>query len=45
MPTSRADLVDLLEILGQLHAVDDDPAALPVLDTVDASKQRRLAAA
>ena len=40
-----ADLVDLLEILGQFHAVDDDPAALPVLDTVDASKQRRLAAA
>ena len=40
-----ADLIDLLEVLRQFHAVDDDPAALPVLDAVDASKQRRLAAA
>jgi hypothetical protein len=40
-----AHLVDLLEILGQLHAIDDDAAALPVLDAVDAAKQRRFAAA
>ena len=36
---------DLLGILGQLDAVDDDAAALPVLQPVDAAEQRRLAAA
>ncbi len=40
-----AHLVDLLEVLGQFHAIDDDTAALPALDPVDASEQRRLAAA
>src|SRR5262249_30265559 len=40
-----ADLVDRPEILGELRAVDDDAAALPVLDAVDAAQQRRLAAA
>ena len=40
-----AHLVDLLEVLGQFHAVDDDAAALPVLEPVDAAQQRRLAAA
>ena len=40
-----AHFVDLLEILRQFHAIDDDTAALPALDPVDASEQRRLAAA
>src|SRR5262249_24659862 len=39
-----AHLVDALEILGELGAVDDHASALPVFDTVDATKQRRLAA-
>jgi hypothetical protein len=38
-------LVDRLEVLGQLDAVDDHPALLPILDPVDAAQQRRLAAA
>ena len=33
---------DLLGIVGQLDAVDDDAAALPVLQPVDAAQQRRL---
>src|SRR5215472_3695285 len=44
-PNLAAHLVDRLEILGKLGAVDDDATALPVLDPVDAAKQRRLAAA
>ena len=39
-----AHLVDRLEVFGQLDAVDDDAALLPVLDPVDAAEQRRLAA-
>src|SRR5437870_7363789 len=38
-------LIDRLEVLGQLDAVDDHPALLPILDPVDAAQQRRLAAA
>src|SRR4030095_13224197 len=44
-PDLAAHLVDRLEILGELGAIDDDTTALPVLDAVDATKQRRLAAA
>src|SRR6266540_896159 len=44
-PDLAAHLVDGLEILGELSAVDDDPTALPVFDTVDTAKQGRLAAA
>src|SRR5205823_9214123 len=40
-----AHFVDTLEILGELGAIDDDAAALPVFDAVDTAKQRRLAAA
>src|SRR5512133_2561678 len=40
-----ANLVDALEILGELGTVDDDAAALPVFYAVDTAKQRRLAAA
>ena len=36
---------DLLWIVGQLDAVNDDAALLPVLKPVDAAQQRRLAAA
>ena len=36
---------DLLGIVGQLLAVDDDTAALPVFEAVDAAKHRRFAAA
>ncbi len=36
---------DLLRVIGQLDAVDDDAAALPVFQPVDAAQQRRLAAA
>src|SRR5262249_31618384 len=44
-PDLAAHLIDGLEILGELGAIDDDATALPVLDAVDATKQRRLAAA
>ena len=36
---------DVLRIVGQFDAVDDDAAALPVLQPVDAAQQRRFAAA
>jgi hypothetical protein len=38
-----ADLVDLLEIVGELGAVDDDLALLVLLQPVDAADHRRLA--
>jgi hypothetical protein len=40
-----ADLVDALEVVGQLDAVDDDLALLVLLEPVDAADQRRLARA
>ena len=40
-----ANLVDPLEVVGQLDAIDDQAALLPALDAVDAAQQRRLAAA
>ncbi len=40
-----ADLVDLLEIVGELRAVDDDLALLVLLQPVDAADHRRLARA
>ena len=40
-----ADLVDVLEVVGQLDAVDDDLALLVLLQPVDAADQRRLAGA
>ena len=36
---------DLFRIFGQFDAVDDDPSLLPVFEAIDATKQRRLAAA
>ena len=45
MPTSRADFVDLLQVVGELDAVDDDLALLVFLEPVDAADQRRLARA
>ncbi len=36
---------DALGIVVELDAVDDDAAALPILQPVDAAQQRRLAAA
>ncbi len=36
---------DLLGIVGQLDAVDDDAAALPILQPVDTAQQRRFSAA
>src|SRR5712692_1222849 len=44
-PDLATHFVDLLDIGTELHAIDDDAAALPVLDAIDAAKQRRLAAA
>src|SRR5262249_1597761 len=44
-PDLAAHLIDGLEILGELRAVADHAAALPIFDAVDAAKQRRLAAA
>ena len=38
-----ADLVDLLEVVGELDAVDDDAALLVLLQPVDAADHRRLA--
>ena len=40
-----ADLVDALEIVGELDAVDDDLARLMLLEPVDAADERRLARA
>ena len=37
------DFVDLLEIVGKLDPIDDDPARLMLLETVDAADERRLA--
>ena len=39
------DLVDALEVVGELDAVDDDAALLVLLQPVDAADQRRLAGA
>ena len=39
------DLVDLLQVAGQLDAVDDDAALLVLLQPVDAADHRRLAGA
>ena len=36
---------DLFRIIGELDAVDDDAAGLPVLQMIDAAQQGRLAAA
>ena len=40
-----ADLVDALQILGELDSGDDDPPGLMFLEPVDAADQRRLAGA
>src|SRR3546814_6926004 len=40
-----ANLVDLLEIVGQFQPVDDDLPPLMLLEPVDAADQRRLARA
>ena len=40
-----ADLVDALEVVGELGAVDDDAALLVLLEPVDAADHRRLAGA
>jgi hypothetical protein len=40
-----ADLVDLLQVVGQFDAVDDDLALLVLFQPVDAADQRRLARA
>src|SRR5262245_10987857 len=40
-----AHLLDLLKVLGELDAIDHEPALLPVLDPVDATQQGGLAAA
>ena len=40
-----AHLVDALEVVGQLDAVDDQRAGLMLLQAVDAAEQRRLAGA
>ena len=40
-----ADLVDLLEVVGQLDAVDDDAALLMLLEPVDAADHGRFAGA
>ena len=40
-----ADLVDLAQIIGQLHALHDDAPGLMLLQPVDAADQRRLARA
>src|SRR5690606_26716081 len=37
------DLIDLLEIVGQFLALDDDPALLMLLQTIDATDHRRFA--
>ena len=37
------DLVDLLQVVGEFDAVDDDLALLMLLEPVDAADQRRLA--
>ena len=39
------DLVDALEVVGELDAVDDDLAGLMLLEPVDAADHRRLARA
>ena len=44
-PDLAPHVVDLLEVGAELHPVDDDAAALPILEPIDAAKQRRLAAA
>jgi hypothetical protein len=38
-----ADRFDLLEVVGQLHAVDDDAALLVFFQTIEATNRRRLA--
>ena len=45
MPTSRRIASIALDVVGQLDPVDDDLAALEVLERVDAADQRRLARA
>ena len=40
-----AHLVDALEVVGQLGAVDDDAALLVLFQPVDAADHRRLAGA
>ena len=40
-----AHLVDVLEVVGELDAVDDDAALLMFFEAVDAADQRRLAGA
>ncbi len=44
-PDFAADLVDLLEVIGELDAVDDDLALLVLFQTVDAADHRGLAGA
>src|SRR5439155_20690012 len=44
-PDFAAHLVDGLEVDGQLNAIDDDAALLPVRDAVDTAQKRRLAPA
>ena len=40
-----ADLVDLLQVVGELDPVDDDPALLMLLEPIDAADHGRLAGA
>ena len=37
--------MDLLDVGAELHPLDDDAAALPILEPIDAAKERGLAAA
>jgi bifunctional DNase/RNase len=45
MPTLAAHLVDLLEIVGQFVAIDDDLTLLVLFQPVDAADHRRFAGA
>src|SRR5690606_28117752 len=44
-PRLPADLLDGLDVLGQLDAVDHDPPGVVLLEAVDAPDHRRLAGA
>ncbi len=45
MADVAAHFVDLLEVVGQFHAVDDDPPLLMFFQPVDAADHGRLAGA
>ncbi len=44
-PGFLADLLDVLDVVGEVDAVDGDPATIVFLETVDAADHRRLAGA